>query len=325
MFSEGNHGEDVKELYYYLDSTPTHSYLKSLYKYPQNEYPYQQLIEENRRRSKADREYELLDTKLFDNNEYFDVFAEYAKNSPDDIVIRIKIENRSSEDAPIHIIPTLFFRNTWSWGCKHEGCTMRPKIEQKEGENFLRTKHDVLEPFLFDINPDENGQMPEILFTENETNFKRLFNTDNPTQYVKDAFHEYVINKQKDRVNPKPRGTKVGLYYHFNIKAKSSATIRLRLYRLFDDKKVPSKLDFKDIDEIFEKRINEADEFYATVINSKLNTDERNIVRQAYAGLLHTKQFYHYIIDDWIDGDSDVMSSSVTRKQNARNKDWRHL
>ncbi|CAF3800663.1 unnamed protein product [Rotaria sp. Silwood1] len=301
---EGNHGEDVKELYYYLDSSPTHSYFKSLYKYPQNEYPYKQLIEENRRRSKHEHEYEILDTKMFDNNQYFDIFAEYAKNSPDDILIRITIENRSSNDAPLHIIPTLFFRNTWSWGCKHEGCTMRPKIEQKQGENFLRTKHDTLEPFLFDINPDENGQMPELLFTENETNFKRLYNTDNYSPYVKDAFHEYIINKEKNLVNPKQRGTKIGLYYRFNIKAKSSTRIRLRLYRLLDNEQIFNKLNFNDIDQIFEKT---------------------NIVRQGYAGLLHTKQFYHYIIEDWIEGDPDIYQSSEIRQINARNKDWLHL
>jgi len=202
---------------------------------------------------------------------------------------------------------------------------MRPKIEQKSGENFLRTKHDTLEPFLFDINPDENGQMPEILFTENETNLKRLYNVDNHSPYVKDAFHEYIINKRKDLVNPKQRGTKVGLYYRFNIKAKSSTTIRLRLYRLFDKEQIPDKLNFNDIDQIFEKRINEANEFYSIKMNSKLNNDEKNIVRQAYAGLLHTKQFYHYIIEDWIHGDSDIMESSETRKQNARNRDWLHL
>jgi hypothetical protein len=202
---------------------------------------------------------------------------------------------------------------------------MRPKIEQKQGENFLRTKHDTLEPFLFDINPDENGQMPEVLFTENETNFKRLYNTDGYSPYVKDAFHEYVVNKQKNVVNPKTKGTKVGLYYRFNIKAKSSATIRLRLYRLFDKDKIPDKLDFKSIDQIFEKRINETEEFYSIIINPKLNKDEKNIVRQGYGGLLHTKQFYHYIIQDWIEGDADVQQSSETRKANARNKDWPHL
>ena len=324
-FSEGNHGEDVKELYYYLDSTPTHTYFKSLYKYPQNEYPYRQLTEENRRRSKEEHEYELLDTNIFHNHEYFDVFAEYAKNSPDDILIRIKIENRSSKNAPLHIIPTLFFRNTWSWECKHEGCTMPPRIEKKEGENFLRTKHDTLEPFLFDINPDENDQMPEVLFTENETNFKRLYNVENRTSYVKDAFHEYVINKQKHLVNPKQKGTKVGLYYHFNIKGKSAEIIRLRLYRLLDNGKIPDKLNFKDIDQIFEKRINEAEQFYSNVISSKLNEDERNIVRQGYAGLLHTKQFYHYIVEDWIEGDPTIMQTSEKRRKNARNKDWLHL
>jgi hypothetical protein len=202
---------------------------------------------------------------------------------------------------------------------------MRPQIRQKQGENFLRTKHDTLEPFLFDINPDENGQMPEVLFTDNETNSKHLFNTDNFSHYVKDAFHEYVIHKQKNVVNPKSGGTKVGLYYRLNIKAKSSTTIRLRLYRLLDGEKIPEKLDFKVIDEIFEKRINEANEFYSIIMQSKLNNDEKNIVRQGYAGLLHTKQFYHYIVEDWLQGDSDIMESSEIRKKNARNKDWSHL
>jgi hypothetical protein len=202
---------------------------------------------------------------------------------------------------------------------------MRPKIEQKEGENFLRTKHDTLEPFLFDINPDENGEMPEVLFTDNETNLKRLFNVDNPTRYVKDAFHEYVIKNEKDVINPKRRGTKVGLYYRLNIKAKSSATIRLRLYRLVDKEKIPDKLDFQGIDQIFEKRIEETEEFYSSIIEPKLNKDEKNIVRQGYAGLLHTKQFYHYIVEDWLYGDNDIIPSSENRKKNARNKDWLHL
>lgn len=202
---------------------------------------------------------------------------------------------------------------------------MRPKIVQPEGENFLRTKHDTLEPFLFDINPDENGQMPEVLFTDNETNLKRLYNVENQSPYVKDAFHEYVINKRKEVVNPKKRGTKVGLYYRLNIKGKSSATIRLRLYRQFEKDEIPAKLDFDGIDRVFEKRITEANAFYSIIINPKVNDDERNIVRQGYAGLLHTKQFYHYIIEDWINGDADVLPPSETRKRNARNKDWPHL
>ena len=325
LVSEANHGEDVKELYYYLDSTPTHSYFKSLYKYPQQAYPYTQLIEENRRRSKEDREYELLDTHLFDQDEYFDVFAEYAKNEPDDIVIRITVENRSTKDAPLHIIPTLFFRNTWTWGCKHEGCTMRPKIEQRDGEDFLRTKHDTLEPFLFDITPDEDGQMPEVLFTDNETNVERLYQKKSSSPYFKDAFHYYVIDQEKERVNPKRRGTKVGLYYRLNVKAQSSARLRLRLYRPTDEKTIPAKLSFKDIDQIFKQRIDEAEQFYSKIIDPKLTNDERNIARQGYAGLLHTKQFYHYIVEDWIKGDADIMPSSDNRKANARNKEWTHL
>ena len=202
---------------------------------------------------------------------------------------------------------------------------MRPKIEQREGENFLRTKHDTLEPFLFDINPDENGQMPEVLFTENETNFKRLFNGQNQSSHVKDAFHEYVIRQAQDAINLKKRGTKVGLYYRLNVKAKSSTTIRLRLYRLFEKDNIPAKLDFQAIDQIFQKRIDEANEFYSNIISPNVNEDEQNIVRQGYAGLLHTKQFYHYIVEDWIHGDEDVMTPSDNRKKNARNKDWPHL
>ena len=300
--------------------------MKSLYKYPQTAYPYSELIAENRRRSKEDREYELLDTKIFDNNEYFDVFAEYAKNAPDDVLIRIRVENRSSNDAPLHLIPTLFFRNTWSWGCKHEGCTMRPKIEQRNGESFLRTSHDTLEPFAFDAYPDEDGQMPEVLFTDNETNSKRLYNIDNASPYVKDAFHRYVIEQKKELVNPKRKGTKVGFYYRFNVKAQSSVTIRCRLYRLPDkDHPAGDKLSCEEFDHVVEKRIQEANEFYSIIINPNLTGDERNVVRQAYAGLLHTKQFYHYIVEDWLHGDADIMPSTVARQANARNKDWPHL
>lgn len=202
---------------------------------------------------------------------------------------------------------------------------MRPRIEQKSGENFVRTKHDTLEPFILDINPDENGQMPEVLFTENESNLKRLYNVDNASEYVKDAFHEYIIHNQKDVVNPSLRGTKVGLHYRLNIKAKSSTTIHLRFHRLFDKEKIPEKLDAKAIDQIFEQRIKEADEFYSTIMHPNLTKDEYNVVRQAYAGLLHTKQFYHYSVEGWLEGDEDTMPSSETRKKNARNKDWKHL
>lgn len=312
-------------MYYYLDSTPTHSYFKSLYKYPQNEYPYKQLVEENRRRTRDEREFEIIDTKIFDNNEYFDVFAEYAKNSPDDIVIRITVTNRSDNDAPLHLIPTLFFRNTWSWDCKYEGCSIKPRIEQKELENFLRTKHDLLEPFFFDINPDENGDMPEVLFTENETNTERVFNIENKTPYVKDAFHEYIINKNVDAVNPNPRGTKVGLHYRFNVKGQSSTRVHLRLCRQFTEGHLPPRLTSQDIDNIFEKRIDEANRFYSLILDPKMSADEVNIVRQAYAGLLHTKQFYHYIVEDWLSGDKEGLTSSDQRLQIARNKEWEHL
>ena len=202
---------------------------------------------------------------------------------------------------------------------------MRPKIEQREGEDFLRTKHDVLEPFLFDIHPDEDGHPPEILFTDNQTNVKRLYQMENPSPYVKDAFHEYIIHQRADAVNPKRKGTKVGLYYRLKVQGNASTRLHLRLHRAKEDGSPASKLDVSKIDQLFQQRIDEANEFYSIVLNPKLNDDERNIVRQAYAGLLYTKQFYHYIVEDWIEGDPDIMRSSENRRNSARNKDWPHL
>ncbi|CAF4077521.1 unnamed protein product, partial [Adineta steineri] len=201
--NEGNHGEDVKEQYFYLDSTPTHSYMKSLYKYPQQAFPYKQLVEENKRRTKENGEFEILDTEIFDNNEYFDVFVEYAKKDADDILIRITIENRANKAANIHLLPTLFFRNSWSWKANHDDIDTRPKIERRDGENILRLEHEKLGLYAFDINSlddDNDDQLPEILFTENETNFKKLYDSENESAYVKDAFHEYLIDGKKDAV-----------------------------------------------------------------------------------------------------------------------------
>ena len=221
--NEGNHGEDVKEYYFYLDSTPTHSYLKMLYKYPQAEFPYTRLVEENRRRTKADPEFELIDTGIFDGNRYFDVFVEYAKAAAEDILIRITAWNRGPEAAPLDLLPTIWFRNTWSWG-RESG---RPKLWREPDVDGLRT---------ICVETLEYGRRwliaegePPLLFTENETNFKRLFGVDEPTPYVKDAFHEYLIHGKQDAVNPAETGTKAAALYRLEIRRGASATLRLRL------------------------------------------------------------------------------------------------
>src|SRR5512139_55002 len=225
---QGNHGEDVKECYYYLDSTPTHSYLKALYKYPQAEFPYALLVEENGRRSKRDPEFELADTGVFDGNRYFDVFAEYAKAAPDDLLIRITVANRSREAAALHLLPTLWYRNTWIWGCKHEGCWIKPRIEAA-GDWALATDHVTFGRHTLVAGPDPNGAPPRWLFTENETNTRLLFGTDNWTPYVKDAFHEYVVHGRTDAVNPRSVGTKAGALYRLDVPAGGDVTVRLRL------------------------------------------------------------------------------------------------
>src|ERR1044071_7693444 len=246
--AEANHGEDVKEYYFYLDSTPTHSYMKALYKYPQGEFPYARLAEENRRRGRGAPELELLDTGVFNDNRYFDVFAEYAKASPDDVLIRITVANRGPEAATLHLLPTLWYRNTWVWGCKHEGCWIRPNIKLA-GQSTLVGDH-----VNFGKHYLHAEGAPTFLFTENDTNTKRLYGTDNWTPYVKDAFHEYVIHGRKDAANPKQVGTKVAAHYKFEIPAGKEVVLRFRLSN--------AAASFADFDAIFAHRIREADEFY---------------------------------------------------------------
>jgi hypothetical protein len=312
---EGNHGEDVKELYYYLDSTPTHSYMKALYKYPQAEYPYARLADENRRRGKDQPELELLDTGVFNDNRYFDVFAEYAKASPDDILIRITVANRGPEPATLHLLPTLWYRNTWIWGCKHEGCWIKPTIKLA-GDSMLQGDH-----VSFGKHYLVASGKPEFLFTENETNTKKLYGTDNWTPYVKDAFHEYLIHRNKDAVNPKQVGTKVAAYYKVNVPAGGEITIRLRL----SNEELSAKKSLgKEFDEIFAERMREAEEFFGARLPAGLSADEQNVMRQAYAGLLWSKQFYHYIIRDWLEGDPQQPAPPASR-WNGRNNDWPHL
>ena len=315
---EGNHGEDVKEEYFYLDSTPTHSYMKALYKYPQAEYPYQWLVEENDRRSRFDPEFELLDTGLFDDNRYFDVFVEYANASPDDVLIRITVANRSGEPATIHLLPTLWFRNTWSWGCIHEGCELKPSITRHE-DGSLVTDHVTLGRFRFHFEDHPTSGPPPMLFTENETNTALLFDDSNASHPVKDAFHEYVIAGDATALSTRPRGTKAAPHYVLTIPALGEVTIRMRLTaeslvvdRPFDER----------FDRVFVERIEEADQFYAAKLPA--TADERNVARQAYAGLLWSKQFYHYAVEPWLTGDPEHPAPPDSRRL-GRNHDWPHL
>lgn len=317
---QGNHGEDVKEVYFYLDSTPTHSYLKGLYKYPQAEFPYAKLVEENHAAGKDKPEYELEDTGVFDDSKYFDVFAEYAKEGANDILIRITVHNRGPEAAPIHILPTIWFRNTWSWGCTHEGCSLKPRIEQLSSRK-MALHQESLHRFYFEIEPQEDGQKPALLFTENETNFQRVFNTPNSGKFFKDGINDYVVQGKKEAVNAKLFGTKAAPHFQFKIEAGGKRVIRLRLYA---ENEAPKQVFGASFDEVFEKRIKEADEFYATIKEPHLKESERKVVRQAYAGLLWSKQFFNYVVEDWLKGDPDLPKPPESRML-GRNHDWSHL
>jgi hypothetical protein len=310
---QGNHGEDVKEHYFYLDSTPTHSYVKSLYKYPQSEFPYEKLIEENENRDRSAPEWELSDSDAFRGNRYFDITAEYAKAAPDDIYIRVAIANRGMETASLHVLPTLWFRNSWSWGCTHEGCEIKPHLARQDGA--VLAHHSTLQPFRLEVAPD-NGKANWI-FTSNETNNERLYDAPNAGRYVKDGFHSYVVNRDNETVNFES-GTKAAAHYRLEVPAGENVTLNLRLCDASLD---PANYPYES-DSVFKARIAEADEFYSTVIHGK--GDERTIARQAYAGLLHSKQFYHYVIQDWLDGDP-AMPPPPEGHNKTRNTAWTHL
>lgn len=322
---EGNHGEDVKECYYYLDSTPTHSYMKSLYKYPQAAFPYEQLVSENCRRSRNDGEFELADTGIFDQNRYFDVFAEYAKASPDDMLIRITIANRGDQESTIHILPTLWFRNTWSWGCTHEGCELKPSITRHADGSFL-AEHPTLGRFRLHLDRSCWGSGTSIadpvsLLTENETNNERLFGTLSPDLLMKDAFHDFVISGQNRTVLELQRGTKAARYFVATIPAGDEIVLRLRLVQNEDDS---DNLFGSEFDEVFRNRIQEADDFYATTLPPSATDEECRVARQALAGLMFSKQFYHYDIRHWLSGDPDMPKPPDSRL-NGRNSEWTHL
>ncbi len=308
---EGNHGEDVKELYYYLDSTPTHSYMKFLYKYPQAEYPYERLIEENRRRSKHEREFELTDAGVFDENRYFDVFVEYAKDGVEDIYIKITVANRSAEPARLTLLPTLWFRNTWSW------TGQQPASELSSiGDNAIAISSDVLGArWLYFDKPDE------VLFTNNETNTEKLFGSGNASPFVKDGIGEYVIGGRTDTVNPAKTGTKAAACYVLDVPAEGEVEVRLRLTDVSPEK---AKEPLKAFERVFAARKKEADEFYGKLHPSDLSDDAKLVQRQAFAGMLWSKQFYHYVVEDWLKGDP-AMPMPPEQRKDGRNGDWRQL
>lgn len=310
---EGNHGEDCKELYYYLDSSPTHSYLKGLYKYPQAAYPYAELIQQNAARGRNDPEYELLDTGVFQENRYFDVQAEYAKASPDDVFIKITVTNHGPEAAPLHLLPTLWFRNTWIWGCEFEGCAPKPLIQKLDAQTLI-CKHESLGTFYLSASPELE---PQLLFTENETNNLKLWGTESHSQFFKDAFHEYLIDGKQEAVNQKGFGTKAALHYKLLVPASGSVTIKLRLFAEGE----PANGNFE---EVFQKRRAETDHFYASILPASASAESKNIQRQAYAGLLWSKQFYHYSVQDWLKGDPEIIAPPPER-MNGRNANWTHL
>ena len=307
--TEGNHGEDVKELYYYLDATPTHSYLKMLYKYPQQAFPYTQLLEENQKRNKQQTEYELIDTGVFDEDRYFDIFVEYAKADVHDVLMRITAHNRGPDAAPLHILPQLWFRNEWSWG--HRYHKTRPQLSVTSSST-IHAKHDRLGHYHCYVDGS-----PELLFCENDTNVRRLYNVPEKG-FFKDAFHNYVIHKNQYAINPEQTGTKAAAHYIFNIPARSHVEIRLRL----TSKSNPAAFD--DFDTIFSKRLEEADAYYAELQADLPDDEARLIQRQAIAGLIWSKQFYYTDIPQWLDGDPTMPSPPASRQQ-GRNSDWRHL
>jgi len=311
--NEGNHGEDVKEYYFYLDNTPTHSYMKYLYKYPQAAFPYTRLVDENGSRGRDRPEFELLDTGVFDDDRYFDVFVEYAKADVEDILIRITAINRGPDVARLHLLPTVWFRNTWSWGYGAK----RPSLGQSpEWSNAI-----VLDEPYYGRRWLYCDADPELLFTENETNFERLYGVPNHSRYVKDAFHEFVVHGRGDAVNPDRVGTKAAARYVSDIGPGETFTCRLR----FADRAfAPPAGAFGKFDRTFAKRQAEADRFYATVTPCSLSPDARQVMRQAFVGLLWSKQFYHYVVDEWLTGDP-ANPSPPRERLNGRNHQWLHL
>jgi hypothetical protein len=338
---QGNHGEDVKEYYFYLDSTPTHSYMQMLYKYPQAEFPYDALVAENGRRDRTEPEFELIDTGVFGEDRYFDVFVEYAKADVEDILIKIIVVNRGPETATLHLLPSLWFRNTWSWGKDDRRPTIRKKAGPEtcqcvEAQHWQYGKRWLL-----------CAGQPQLLFTENQTDYERIFNVKNPTPFVKDAFHEYLIHKNQAAINPQQIGTKMAAYYPLTLSPGDSATLKLRLTDMDPfgatnsvskktgsipspahaeaNKEVPSANDFGNgFDRLFDLRQKEADDFYASRVPKDISEDARSVMRQALSGMMWSKQFYHYDVLTWLTGDP-TQPPPPEERWNGRNKDWTQL
>ena len=312
--NEGNHGEDVKEYYYYLDSTPTHSYMKFLYKYPPREFPYGKLLEENRRRNKHDPEFELIDTGIFHDNRYFDVFIEYAKAGPDDILIRIDAINRGPDAAELHLLPSVWFRNTWSWGLDER----KPKLRRDPSAEVAAIR---LDHYYYGSRWLYCENNPRLLFTENETNNRRLFDADNASPYVKDAFNDLLVTGNQAVINPAEHGTKAAAHYLSTVQPGESMTVRLRLSAA-----APSGAQILNgtFDRQIAQRRAEADEFYQTIISENLATDRQKVMRQSLAGLLWSKQVYNYDLNRWLKGDP-ASTEPPKQRLNGRNHEWRHL
>ncbi|MGH9624847.1 MAG: MGH1-like glycoside hydrolase domain-containing protein, partial [Bryobacteraceae bacterium] len=306
--NEGNHGEDVKELYYYLDGTPTNSYCKGLYKYPQSAFPYADLVEENRRRTREDAEYELMDTGAFAGSRYFDIFAEYAKNDVDDLLIRVTIANRGPDPAPLIFLPTIWFRNLWTWS----GATVKPQL-RAAASGGIELEHPDAGNFLLALDG-----APELLFTENETNTERLWNWSGANRFYKDAFHEHVIRGRSEAVNPAREGTKACALYRLTLAAGAGTTLLFRFCRAGSP-----DLPREQWDSVLDTRIREANEFYA-LFQRNLTADAASVQRQAFAGLFWSRQFYHYVVETWLEGDPAMPKPPEVRKQ-GRNHRWRHL
>jgi len=319
---QGNHGEDVKELYYYLDATPTHSYAKGLYKYPQAEFPYDKLVQENARRSRDQREYELTDTGVFDQNRYFDVQVEYAKESIKDILIRINITNRGPEEASLVLLPTLWYRNTWAWGKISEECLTEPVISVA-APGLLSASHNVMGEYLMSFGKGPDGKLPGFLFTHNETNCERLYGSPSRKKFTKDAFHDAVIHGREEAVNPAQTGTKAAARYDLTIPSGGSVEIRLRLAEKGQWRDPAVDPLGENHSEVFALRLDEADEFLAATINPALDPQQRLVARQSYAGLLWSKQFYNLVQSEWAHGDSTEPAPPAGHA--ARNADWMHL
>ncbi|MCB0336474.1 MAG: hypothetical protein KDD62_09210, partial [Bdellovibrionales bacterium] len=316
---EGNHGEDVKELYYYLTALPSHAYQKALYKYPQAEFPYKLLRERNRELGKQNDEFELTDTGIFDNGEYFDCEVEYAKESPNNILIRLTVTNNAPHEAPLAILPTLWFRNAWSWGRQGEGYWERPVV-QSIAEHSMAASHVTLGNFQFCA--DEHNGSCKQLFTENETNYGKLFNLKDGPQYVKDGFHQYVVNQELQAVNPSLSGSKAAFLYRHTLKAGEQKTYQ---FRLFLQTEAPIDSFGDAFLQVMDTRIQETDSFYQQLQHQEFHEQTHNLLQQSYGSLIWSKQFYWYGVKEWIEGDPDQPQPSPSRKKTGRNRQWEHL